>query len=203
MRPRILLALLLAAVAYLSFTATSVAATTAIAAADVSADGSLLDLAKPVLDAVKNGNGWLAAALAVVLLVTAARKFKGSRLPWLDSKAGAAAANVLTGFAGMLATAFGAGTLPSWALVAVSLKVSIVAAGGFTLIKELAGPALRWVEGKSPAWLRPLVKPVFDLILWPFEKRDPVADAKAAGDAAVKAKPAQGAAAVVDVEDLR
>jgi hypothetical protein len=195
-------ALLALFVAFLSFTGTALAAS----AADAVAEGSLFDLAKPVLDAVRSGNGWLAAALALVLLVGVARKYlapRGGRWAWLGSKAGGALCNVLLGLGGMLATAFTAGTLPSWGLLLTSLKVSVVAAGGFTLIKDLAAPALRWLEGKAPAWARPWIAPVFKLLLWPFEQGGAakVAKAEAAGKAATEAKPAQGTAAITGPTD--
>lgn len=181
-----------------AFTGTAMAASATVAVADVSPDASWIDLAKPVLEAVRAGNGWLAAALALVLLTTAGRKYGASRWPWLSSKAGGALLNLLLSFGGMAATALAAGTLPSWALAATALKVSLAAAGGFTLIKELAAPALRWLESKAPAWLRPWLAPAINLALWAFEGKGKaaVAKAEAAGQAAVEAKPAAGAEGV-------
>lgn len=177
----------------LAFTGTALAAS----AADVATDWSWLDSVRPVLDAVRGGNGWLAAALAIVLVVGLAKKFlapRGGKWEWLNGKAGGAIANGLLAFGGMLATAITAGTAPSWALALVALKVAIGAAGGFTLIKELAVPVLRWIESKVPAFAKPWVKPLFDLLCSLFEKPGAaaIAKAEAAGKAAVEAKPARG-----------
>lgn len=168
-------------------------------------DASIVDLAKPVLDAIMHGHGWLGAASALVLVVALLRRWGTARWPALGGKAGGAALNLLTAFGGAAATALLAGQAPSVGLALAALKVSGAAAAGFELVKELAAPALRWGEARAPGWLRPVLKPALDLLLWAFEKRGDaaVAAAKAAGDAAVAAKPAAGAAAVVDVEELK
>lgn len=200
---RLITAALVVIALYLGFAGTAIAASTTVAVVDAPGDGSIFDLAKPVFDAVRSGNGWLAAALALVLLVAGARRYGAKRFPWLTSKSGGAAANVLLSFGGMLATAFAAGSAPTWALALTSLKVSIVAAGGFTLIKELAVPALRWIESKAPAFARPYIGPLFNVLCNLFEGRGTaaIAKAEAAGKAAVTAKPAPGLAGVVGKTD--
>lgn len=180
-------------VAVLSFATTALAAN---AAAPV--EGSILELAKPVFDAVMAGDGWLAAAMALVFAVTAARRYGASRFPILNSKVGGVAMNLLLSFGGAASTALLAGAAPSFALAWTALKVSFTAAVGFEFVKELLGPAMRWLEAKAPTWMRPVLKPVFDLILWAFEGRKAaIAKAEAAGQAAVDANPPTGVAGVV------
>lgn len=172
-----------------AFTATAFAAS---AAASVEPDPALIDLARPVLDAVMHGQGWLAATFALVLLVGLAKRFGGDRFPWLRSDAGGASLVLVGGFGGAVATALAAGGAMGGALALTALKVSMAAAGGFALIKKLLMPALRKVAARCPAW----TQPIFALVFWIFDQPTPVAKAEAAGVAAVKAKPAAGIAGV-------
>jgi hypothetical protein len=187
-----LITLLVAAFSFLvAFTGTAVAA-------DVSTDGApLLDLAKPVLDAVMGGH-WLAgAALALVLAVSLIRRYGAKRFPVLTTDAGGTALTFLTSLGGAVGTAALAGSAPSLALLWTALGVAAVASGGYTALKRLAAPALRWLEAKAPAWARPFVGPVIAVLLWFVDRPSAIAKAKAAGDAAVEANPPTGAAGVV------
>lgn len=167
---------------------------TAFAAGAVTPDdGSLLDLAKPVLEAVKGGQYWLAASLTLVFACAVARRYGMKRFPFLGSDAGGAALVLLGSFGGATATSLAAGALPSLAMAWTALQIGIMAAGGFSLVKKLiADPIMgsKWYADKCPAWLKPLIS----IAMWAFTK--PAADvakkAEAAGDAAVKANPAPG-----------
>lgn len=189
--------LLAVLVAVLSFGAT---ATAFAAGAAAPVDGSILDLAKPVFDAVMAGQGWLGAALALVLVVTAARRYGKEHFPFLGSKLGGAVLNLLLSFGGAAATALAAGAAPSAGLAFTALKVSIAAASGYELVKELLAPALRALADRLPwAGARAAVHALLNFALWAFENRRKavIAKAEAAGEAAVVANPPGGAAAVV------
>lgn len=171
---------------------------TAIAAEPL-ADGSLVDLAKPVLDAVMGGNWWLGAALALVFATTGLRRYGGARWPWLKTDEGGTLTTLMLSLGGALATALAAGTAPSLGLLVTALGVAVGASGGYTAIRRLLAPALRRLAGKLPGPLGKGVNLGLDLLLWAFEShgRKAVAKAEAAGQAAVEAKPAQGAAGVL------
>lgn len=148
----------------------------------------LLEMAKPILDAVRGGQGVLAAALALVFCVSLARRYGGKRFPFLMSDAGGSALTLLGGFGGALATALMAGTVPSFGLAMTALGVAFAAAGGYTMIKRLAVPAMRAMQAKLPTW----AQPILGLVLWIFDKPSAVAKAESAGAAAVAAKPGPG-----------
>ncbi len=168
-------------------------ATAAAAGAVTPEDGSLLDLARPVLEAILHGQWWLGASLALVFVCTAARKYGASRFPFLGSGAGGALLVLLSSFGGAMATALtAAGTnAVTWALMLMAGKVALVAAGGYSLIKTLAVDPLlasKWYAEKAPAWL----KAVMAMALWAFTKPSGESLAKKAGDAAVAANPPTG-----------
>ena len=144
-------------------------------------DGNLLDLAKPVFDAVMHGQGWLGAALALVLVVAAARRYLPkwfpNRFAWLASDAGTTLTTFLFSLGGAFSTAFVAGAGPSFAIAKTALAVALAAAGGYQALKHLLAPALRWLRPKLPAWARPGL----DMILWVFERPDPILDPQALG----------------------
>lgn len=153
---------------------------------------SILDVAKPVLDALLAGQPGLAAALALVLFAAVARRYGTARFTWLASDAGGAAVVLIGAFGGAAAAALSGGASWSLALAWAALKNAFLAAGGYSMVKRLlVTPLLKPLRDKLPTWLRP----VLDLVLAIFEPR--VAKAAAAGDAAVAAKPSTGAAGVV------
>lgn len=192
MRDRIFTIALAAIALLLSFSASAFAA-----GAVMPDDGSLLDLARPILAAVMSGQGFYAAALALVLCVAAARRYLPKWAPakfgWLLSDAGTTAATFLMALGGAMATALSAGAVPTIAMAQIALGVAVAAAGGYQALKHLLAPLLRSLRDRAPAWSHP----AFDLVLWVFAKPDPIATAETAGDAAVAAKPAAGAVAIV------
>lgn len=196
---KIVSALTVLAVAFLSFVGVAHAAD----AADPSGDGSgLLDLAKPVIDAVLRGEPWLAASLALVFMVALVGKY-GPKFPgrlgrWMGkldgSDAGRAALVLIGSFGGALGAALTGGAAMSLALAWTAMKVAIGASGVYSLAKKLLTPLV----GKAPAWMQPLLR----LILWAFDRKgqdaaEAATKADAAGAAAVKANPSTGAAGVV------
>lgn len=78
-------------------------------------------------------------------------------------------------------------------LALAAVKVALTAAGGYSLIKHLAiDPLLAstWYATKAPSWLKLIVS----VVAYVFTRPSATAKAEAAGAAAVKAKPATGAA---------
>lgn len=163
---------------------------TALAAGAASPDdGSVFDLLAPVLNAFTGGQWLVGAALGLALAAGLAAKYGSKRFPFLGTGPGRALL-VLTGsFGGAVATAIKAGAMPSLGMFGLALKVALVAAGGYSLIKTLIGPLV----DKLPSWARPIV----NAVIWFFEHRDPKAEAEAAGDAAVEKNPSPGVNAVV------
>jgi len=181
---------LLTLVGLVAFTATAVAAP-AVTGTD------LLDLAGPVLDAFTGGKWALGASLALVALVALARKHAGD-VPgpagrFLAGDAGGAALVLLGAFGAALAVTLGTGAALGGGVAYAALKVAVVTAGGFSLVKKLVvDPLLRPLAAKAPAWMQP----VFALVFWFFDRPTPTAKADAAGAAAVAAKPGKGVAGV-------
>ncbi len=185
---RIYTAILALVVAFVGFSAT------AMAAGEVTpTDGSLLDYAKPVYEAVMHGQWWLAASLALVLSVAMFRKYApGKAREWAHTDVGGAVLVLLMSFGGAVATALaagGVGAAMSVSLAWMAFKVALGAAGGYSLAKKLLVPLLRKLAAVAPSW----AKPVFSMILWVFDKPTTTEQAEAAGEAAVVANPGTGA----------
>lgn len=192
MRDRIFTAALAVIALLVSFTATTFAAGAAGAAAP--AEGSVLDLAKPVMDAVMNGQGWIAAALALVFATSLARRCAPGKAGELArGDLGGVVTAFLMSFGGAAATALAAtGGAPSLDVFKVAAGVAMAASGGYTVLKKFAVPLLKAIQAKVPAWASPIV----GMLIWVCERPDVIGKARAAGDAAVKAKPAPGVAGV-------
>lgn len=179
-------------IAFLSFTGVAWAAS-----AVVPADGSLLDLAKPVYEAIMGGQFWLAALLGLVLATTAAKRYlPGKAGVWVNGEYGQPLTLLLLAFGGAGATALlaaGPGAIFSAGLAWAALKIAVAASGGYTLLKQLLAPLVAKVAAKAPAWMQP----IFSVLLWVFTKPSAVAVAEKAGADAVAAKPADGVAGVI------
>lgn len=177
----------------LVFVATFAGVAHAAAAADGTESG-LVDLAKPVLDALLGGKPGLAAALALVLLAGAAGRYAGAKWAWFNSSAGRASIVLVGSFGGAAAVAIGGGAAWSLGLAWKALGVAASAAGGYSLLKALiVEPLLRPLIGKAPGWLQPILGMLLSL----FAPPDPIAKAEIEGDKAVAAKPSPGAAGVI------
>lgn len=108
---------------------------------DTSPD-SLQQFAELVINAAKSGQWAMLAALGLVAVVWAVRKWGAPKLPFLATPEGGAVLNLATGFSGALLTALLGGTPFTWGLAWASLQVSILAAGGWSLFKSLLLPLL-------------------------------------------------------------
>lgn len=184
-----LTALSMFALAFVGFTATAIAA-----GAVAPDDGSLLDLAKPVYDAVVNGNYWLAAAVGVVFLTAATRKYlpdayggKFARGQW-----GGRATAFIYAFAGALATTFAApGAAMSMAVLLTAFKVGTAAIGGWMVLHGLAKwlTTTKFWNEKMPAPVKMVVGFILGLM-----GSNAIKKAEAAGQKAVDENPPQGGA---------
>ena len=195
------LTLALVAIGLVSFGATALAA-----GAVAPSSGSLLDLAKPVYEAISSGHYIACAALALILAMALVRRYAPKYLgatvaKFVNSDAGNAISTLVVSFLGAVATGTAAGV--HWGglsthLLWTSLLVGVTAVGGYeVLLHLLAGPVLAKIETKLPAWMQPIV----GLLLGVFNKdsgnAQALAKAQAAGQAAVAANPAPGVAGVI------
>lgn len=176
---------------------------TALAAQAAAPDQqSLLDLAKPVFDAVMHGQWWAAASLALVLAMALTRKYMPSS--WKTGTKGDIVGVVTTfgmAFFGAIATTLagpGAAAM-SFAVALTALKIGVAAIGGYSILHKLAA----WLvaSGELPAWAVPVVKLVTAMI--GSNAAATLKKAEDAGDAAVKAEPPKGMAGddkIIEVE---
>jgi hypothetical protein len=157
------------------------------------ADGSL-DLARSVYDAFSGGRYAYCGALAIVLLVALVKRYAGPKVPWLHTDAGGSTLVLAGSTATAAAAALAApGATVSLALMKTSLMIGVAAAGGFSIVKALLiEPLLKPLQAKLPAWAQPIMQ----VVMWIFDKPDPIAEATAAGNAAVAASPSTGVAGV-------
>lgn len=192
MLKKLFIAPILFLVGYFSFIGVAAASSAVILP-----DESILDLAKPVYTAIMDGQYWVAAMFAVILLVAALNKYAG-KIPkvgpkidtFLDGEYGKPVTVLLVSFAtASLAALATPGAAMSIGLAWAALKIAAGAAGGYELIKRLLVPLVRKIGAKAPSWMAPL----FDLLLFAFSKKSAVVKAEEAGNAAVIANPAPGA----------
>lgn len=94
-------------------------------------------LAALAIQAIRTGNWWALAALALSIVVSLTRRFLGSKVPWLATDKGGFLAVVLLSFFGAAATALLGGVPIGLPLVIDALKVALTAAGGFVGFKKL------------------------------------------------------------------
>lgn len=181
---------------------------TAFAAGQVVPDESLLDLAKPIYDAIMTGQAWLAAALSVVFLTAAARKYlpDGYGGRFIRGDVGGMLTAFVVSFAGAIATGLvAAGTKSLTAALALTgLKVGLAAVGGFVALHKLATAlvATKWYQDKVPGPVKTVVAFVLGLIGSSAAARAKViATAEKAGDDAVKANPSKGVDGIIGKPD--
>lgn len=140
-----------------------------VAAAQSTAGGSessLLELARPVLEAVVSGKPGLATALALILAAALARRYLAPRVAFFASDAGASVLVLLSAFGAAMAAAITGGAQWSPALTWKALAIAVPAAGGFSLAK----PVIRAIEARYP-WAAKATR----LVSWVFDKPPTVA----------------------------
>lgn len=178
-----------------AFTGTSFAAQAA-----VTSDPSLVDLAKPVFDAIMHGQPLLAGALGIVLICGVARRYMPAS--WKTGVKGDIIGTALAfgmAFFGAVASAL---TLPggalSFAIFVGAFKVGALAIGGYTVIHKIAGwlEESEWLAKRAP-WVRALLKMTSGLF-----GSDAIKKAEKAGDDAVAAQPPTGMAGGEDIVEV-
>lgn len=177
---------------YFGFQVSAFAATAAVP----DPNGSWLDLAKPVLDAVLHGNGWIAAASFLVLASAFTLKVLAPKYAFFRSATGALVIVFSGAYGGAVLTALSAAgtTALTGALALAALKIAVVAAGGYSVLRPLL------VDVVEPFLLArfPWMSPFLDLLTYFFDKPAVAVIAKAekAGNDAVAAKISLGVASV-------
>lgn len=160
------------------------------------ADASVLELLRPVYDAFAGHQPALGAALGLIALTALTKRYFGNRVPWLHTDAGGSLLALSLAASTAAATGLAVpGATVTFALIKSALLVGVGAAGGYTMIKHLI---IEPLLPRLPAWLRTLLTPllwIFDGSGKPAEVK--IAEAIAAGNAAVVASPAQGLVSVV------
>lgn len=86
---------------------------------------------------VVDKNWWLLSAIILIGLVSAGRKWGGSKWPFLKSKLGGLALNFVGAFATAAAIPMLAGVVGSTELLLAAAKAGIMAAGGWSIIKTV------------------------------------------------------------------
>lgn len=124
--------------------------------ATVGEDTSLLELARPVLDAMLASNPGLAAALALVLIAALARRYGARAWPWLATDAGGALIVLVGAFGGAAASTLYQGGAWSPTMAWAAFKIAAATGGGYSLVKRLVvDPVLRpYVIARLPQWIR-------------------------------------------------
>jgi len=135
------------------------------------ADGTVLTLLRPVIDAFVAGRYVLMIALTVVMLTGLFRKF-GSPTSWVHTTPGGTLLALLTSSATAVAVTLAVpDAVVTWNLLWTALMVGVTSAGGYVVIKNLLiDPVLRPLSLRAPIWSLPLFKAVF----WIFDKPDGV-----------------------------
>jgi hypothetical protein len=190
------LSLVIAAFALLlAMTGTALART----AADVPPDlGDLLELAKPVLDAILAGQYWLAAAGALILAVGLVRRYVVPKVPFLQTDAGGTLLTFVVSFGGAMATSIAASAgIFSLALVKPAFGLAFAAIGGFLAVKRLVIPVFDWLADITPwaplKWTFRYVPFLIDLLMGSKNSAKAIEKAeKAAADAIITTPSAGG-----------
>lgn len=158
----------------------------------------ILDLAKPVLDAIMHGQWWLAASAGLILVVSALRKYAPveGRFGWLGravaSTPGVMGTTFALAFGGAVFNALlalGPAGVMSLAIAKTALWIGVAAIGAWKAVHTLATWAVstNFYKTKVPASVQAIVAFVLGLL-----GSNAIAKAEAAGQKAVDAKPATG-----------
>lgn len=110
-------------------------------------------LLQAIWAAATSGQWTLVAGLATMLLVWAARSPKSpvrlvTLIPWLATEPGGVVLTFAVAFLGGVGTMLATGGVWSTGILSASLGVAWVASGGYTAVKKLGLPMLRWLRVK-------------------------------------------------------
>lgn len=196
---KILELLFLGGILVLAFAGSVAAQTT-----DVPPDlGELIELAKPIAQAVMAGQYWLAAAAGLILAVGLVRRYLVPKYAFLQTDAGGTLLTFVAGFGGALVTALASGAGASLSLLPAAAAVAFAAIGGFLTVKRLVIPVFDWLADITPwaplKWIFRYVPFLIDLLMGSKSSKKTIEKAEAAGRAAVEAGPSPGAGTPRDV----
>jgi hypothetical protein len=195
------LGVLALAVALVSFVSLSVAfAATGVTDPD---SAGVFDLLKPIVESVAKGEFALSAALGVIAAMALTKKYLPDRFggKFVRSDLGGMLSAFIYASAGSVVTALSTGGDVTSSTMRAALYIGMGSIGGFVALHKLASAFVgtKWWNEKAPAWLRALVSVVLALIGSNAASKQAEKNAKAAGDAAVKEKPATGLGEFTDV----
>lgn len=170
---------------------------TAFAAGTVPTDGSLSDYAQIALNAIAHGQWWAVGSLVVVMLCAAAKKYLPEKYQTgtLGDIVGTGIAFLFGAAVALASTALTPGFVMTLGTLGLAAKVGIGAIGIYNVLHKVLGWLGEW--NALPSWLKPILN-----ILGGLVGSDALAKAKAAGDAAVEAKPATGLAGDATVKEV-
>lgn len=108
----------------------------------------LFALAGQLYQAVMGGQWALFAALLLMGIIYALRKYLAPKLPLLATDEAGVLMAFFGSLSGAFATAFAAGQTFSLALCWTAFKVAFLAMGGYVALKKLFAKPLAWLMGK-------------------------------------------------------
>ena len=161
--PPILIALLVAALAFIAMPAL------ALAGAVSPSDQPVIDLARLIYEGVIGGHYFAAAAGALVLVTAVLRRYGAQLIPWLASDVGGTALAFAGSLGGALLTAALGGAHLSWWLAWQAFQVGAAAVGGYVALKRLVINPLRPRAASWPTWARA----IFAVVAWVFDRPEP------------------------------
>lgn len=109
---------------------------------------TLEGLANLAQKTAETGNTWLLLPLGLAAIVFAVRFFLAAKVPFFATKAGGALLTLALALAGGLASSLLSGKGMSLHVLIDAGKIAFTAAGGWTLLKHLLGPALDSLKAK-------------------------------------------------------
>lgn len=170
---------------------------TAFASSAVPVDGSMGDYAQIALNAIAHGQWWAVGSLAVVMICAALKKYLPAKYQQgeLGDIVGTGIAFLMGAAVAMASSALTPGFVFSMATLGLSAKVGLGAVGLYNVLHKLLGYLA--TASFVPSWLKPVLALVGNLV-----GSDAIAKAKAAGDAAVAAKPSTGLADGATVKEV-
>lgn len=178
----------------LAHTVAASATALSLHAAGVADDASLLDLLKPVYDALTGGRYAYGTVLGLIALTAVIKRY--ASIDWLHTDTGGSALVATGALLAALATGLASpGAVITVSLMAGAFKAGLIAAGGYAFVKNvLITPLLPHL----PDWLQKVLSP----ILWVFDNSGKpaavvIAESVEAGAAAVEATPATGVIGIV------
>lgn len=157
-------------------------------------DASILDLLRPVYDALTGKQYALTTVLALIAAFALIKRF--ANVAWLHTDVGGSTSvGVLATLTALAAGLVAPGTHVTSDSLLTAFKVGLTAAGGYAFVKNIL---VAYIIPKLPTWAQTLLNPILFAFNGAAKPADvKLAEAIAAGTAAVVAAPAQGVSTIV------